>query len=286
MEMGKYWWWLDHSKSEIHLYEITLTFSTCLWRVMGQESLLMAGRPVGVSIQLDPSCLLNSAFKYGASRPPLFIRSPPPLSSTTYSLTWHIRMSGSVVADIRDTYGIAFIGLLISAVCVLSLCLLISLLILPTHSLYGITLTQTWVTHPPKLLTYHWKLGHPDGFTTGNQSSFFHIATQHWTAIANIVREIRWCSKDSSPFYCTWDIGSTIKRLRDNGFFSVMDTLHTILCVYSLYWWDKIYPCSPRCSSYQVSNPKLRQYRQPWSRHVVGRLILPGDLPLIRSLGR
>jgi hypothetical protein len=52
-------------------------------------------------------------------------------------------MSGSAVADIRDTYGIAFIGLLLSTVYVSSLFLLISLLIWSTRSLYGVTIAQT-----------------------------------------------------------------------------------------------------------------------------------------------
>ena len=52
------------------------------------------------------------------------VRSPPLLSSDTLIVGQVIRqtdMSGSAVADIRYTYGAAFIGLLLSTVCVFSL---------------------------------------------------------------------------------------------------------------------------------------------------------------------
>ena len=53
-------------------------------------------------------------------------------------------MSGSAVADIQNTYGAALIGLVVSTVCVFLPTFPPSLLSLPTptHSLYGVTLTQ------------------------------------------------------------------------------------------------------------------------------------------------
>jgi hypothetical protein len=51
-------------------------------------------------------------------------------------------MPGSAVADIQDTYGAALIGLLVSTVCVFLLSFPARLLSLPTHSLYGVTVTQ------------------------------------------------------------------------------------------------------------------------------------------------
>jgi hypothetical protein len=110
----------------------------------------------------------------------------PPHSSTTYSLTWHGDMSGSATAEIiRNTWGIAVIGLAVEAVCAFSLCLPIPLLILPTHSLYGVTITQMWAenfTFPScgLIAGFAGNSGDPDGTITGNKFSFFRIATQHW----------------------------------------------------------------------------------------------------------
>jgi hypothetical protein len=54
-------------------------------------------------------------------------------------------MPGSAVADIRDTYGAAFMGILVSTVCVFSLLFHHPLADLAKMhiSLYGVTLTQT-----------------------------------------------------------------------------------------------------------------------------------------------
>jgi hypothetical protein len=63
----------------------------------------------------------------------------------TSSLTRYIDMPGSAVADIRDTYGAAFMGLLVSTVCVFSLLFHHPLADLAKMniSLYGVTMTQT-----------------------------------------------------------------------------------------------------------------------------------------------
>jgi len=95
----------------------------------------------------------------------VFPRTPLLIFSAAYTLTRNIEMSGSAVADIRDTYGAAFIGLFLSTV------------------LYGVTVTQTWI--------YYWNYLNRD------------------------------------------------PRLL-NGFVAllfILDTLHTILCVYSIYWY-------------------------------------------------
>ncbi len=76
----------------------------------------------------------------------VFPRTPLLIFSAAYTLTRNIEMSGSAVADIRDTYGAAFIGLFLSTVCALiSLPFPIPLLSwrLGTCSLYGVTVTQT-----------------------------------------------------------------------------------------------------------------------------------------------
>lgn len=65
------------------------------------------------------------------------------LRHMAHSLARHIDMSASAVADIRYTYGAAFIGLLVSTVCVFSFpSSNPTLIISPTYSLYGVTVTQ------------------------------------------------------------------------------------------------------------------------------------------------
>lgn len=96
-----------------------------------QEVLTSASRrldrlPVGRNLQIPWRCINT----------PSFLWYPSPLSS-------YIGMSGSAVVDIRDTYGLAFIGLLLSTLCVFSPPLPFALLIRPTYSLYGVTIIQT-----------------------------------------------------------------------------------------------------------------------------------------------
>jgi hypothetical protein len=115
----------------------------CWWRLMREPPL--------ISWNEEPACLqtigfycFNSALKYRASTRFFFSHSPS-FALFCHIQEWQIDMSGSAVADIRATYGIAFIGLLLSTVYVSTLFLLIPLLIWSTRSLYGVTITQTWV---------------------------------------------------------------------------------------------------------------------------------------------
>jgi hypothetical protein len=89
---------------------------------------------------------------------------------------------------------------------------LVSSLILGNYSLYGVTVTQTWVEHTLSSCGLAARNSHhSDWCTTCNEFSFSRVATQNWVDLGTIEIEIQYDLKDSSQFYCT--CGATPSRL-------------------------------------------------------------------------
>jgi hypothetical protein len=62
--------------------------------------------------------------------------------------------------------------------------------------------------------------------------------------------------------------------LRDPALRSILDTLHTILCFHSIYWWGWTHLHCLLCWSYQVSDPQFRQCNFPRHHRMVSFLIM------------